>query len=81
MGRIYLRKDQVAIILSEEGEMKLSIPKGVKKMDGVPDWIIYWTGLSILISKNDKRLQRLIKKQLDEFYTLAEVVKQEGEAK
>jgi len=61
------RKTDAAIIFSKDGSVRINIPK----ISPVPNYVMFCTALAILVSNNDKQLNRIVNRQIKEFYKMA----------
>lgn len=71
-----MKKKDVALIISNDGGVTVSIPKQ-KKDDIVEINVLIVMALVVLLTESDKQLMKLIKKQIKEFQRKAEKIKKE----
>jgi len=71
-----MKKKDVALIISNDGGVTVSIPKQ-KKDDIVEINVLIVMALVALLTESDKQLMKLIKKQIKEFQRKAEKIKKE----
>jgi len=71
-----MKKKDVALIISNDGGVTVSIPKQ-KKDDIVEVNVLIVMALVALLTESDKQLMKLIKKQIKEFQRKAEKIKKE----
>lgn len=71
-----MKKKDVALIISNDGGVTVSIPKQ-KKDDIVEINVLIVMALVALLTESDKQLMKLIKKQIKEFQRKDEKIKKE----
>ena len=71
-----MKKKDVALIISNDGGVTVSIPKQ-KKDDIVETTVLIVAALATLLTDSDKQLMKLIIKQMKEFQRKAEKIKKE----